>query len=134
MMRVGATAEVYGNRIHVDPCCPSVRTVVSDAAPKVNDLVCQSGMTSRAICSLRVVSLTGEFCDDAGCTPGLVVFQRSGDVVVRPGDSGGPLYARSGTSNAAARGLVIALSDFGTTGYAENIANVEAHLGVAVAH
>lgn len=27
MIRVGSSAETYDNRIHVDPCCPSVRDV-----------------------------------------------------------------------------------------------------------
>ncbi|HEY3007216.1 MAG TPA: hypothetical protein VGJ63_04010 [Micromonosporaceae bacterium] len=128
-----SAAETYANKLHVDPCCPSVRTVTGRANPTINLTVCQSGMVTRAICGIRITSTSGQFCDADGCTTQLMVGSRNGDTIVRGGDSGGPVYTRPGSSTATIRGMVIAYGDFGATMYAEQVSYIEGHLGVRVA-
>ncbi|HEX2355458.1 MAG TPA: hypothetical protein VHI50_03215 [Micromonosporaceae bacterium] len=128
-----AASETYANKIHVDPCCPSVRTVTGRANPYIDLTVCHSGMVSRATCGIRIVSTNGQFCDSDGCTTLLAVGTRSGDIIVRGGDSGGPVYTRPGSSTATIRGMVIAYASGGATMYAEQVSYIESHLGVRVA-
>ncbi|MEU4692624.1 S1 family peptidase [Actinoplanes sp. NPDC023714] len=132
MMGVASSAETYDNQIHVDPCCPNTRNITSKRNPVVGDSVCLSGMITRAVCGLVVSSVSASFCDDEGCTTGLMQARRANDVTVRGGDSGGPVYIRSGTANAVALGMIIAYTDSGRNAFAERIGIVESHLGVTV--
>jgi hypothetical protein len=133
MIRVGSSTETYDNRIHVDPCCPSVRDVTGRGNPAVGTSVCLSGMVTRAVCAVIVRRLDGELCDSSGdCTPDLIYSTKPGSVIRAPGDSGAPMYTRPTTSTATIRGMHIggARTD---ESYAEKISNIEAHLGVTVA-
>jgi hypothetical protein len=132
MIGIASAGETYDNRIHVDPCCPSVRDVTSRRHPAVNDSVCLSGMVTRAVCGLIVNNLFATFCDEAGCTPGLMQMRRANDVTGRRGDSGGPVYMRTGPSTAAAMGLIVAATDGGRNVLAEKLGSFESHLGVTV--
>jgi hypothetical protein len=136
MIGVAAASETYQNRIHVDPCCPTTRWVTAKRNPVDNDVVCLSGMVTRAICGIRVIDDNGEACHVEGCTPGVMVGERNGDVIIRGGDSGGPVYIRSGSQNAIVLGVIICCQNIftgtGTTVYAEKVGTVEAHLGVTV--
>lgn len=132
MMGVASAAETYDNQIHVDPCCPSTRNVTSKRAPVVGDSVCLSGMVTRAICGLLVSSISGSVCDADGCTNGLMQARRANDVTVRGGDSGGPVYQRSGSANAVAMGLIVGFNDGGRNAFAERLGAIESHLGVTV--
>jgi len=132
MIGVSSTAETYDNSIHVDPCCPSVRNVTARKFPAVNDNVCLSGMVTRAVCGLIVNHLFAELCDADGCTTGLMRARRANDVTVRGGDSGGPVYQRSGASNAVALGMIIGFNDGGRNLLGEKLNSIEAHLGVTV--
>ncbi|RIV40066.1 hypothetical protein D2L64_07045 [Micromonospora radicis] len=132
LIGVASAGETYANVIHVDPCCPSTRTVTAKRSPVVGDGICLSGMVTRAICGLTVTNLTGQLCDPAGCTPGLMTARRNNDVVVRGGDSGGPVYIRTGTANATAVGSIVGTTDSGRNVVAERMHVIENHLGVTI--
>jgi hypothetical protein len=133
MIRIAPAGETFARRIHVDPCCPVVRTVVAASNPALNSFVCVSGMVTRAVCGLEVRSVNARFCDAAGCTPNLIRAVKPGERIVRPGDSGGPVYNRFGSDNAAIRGMIIA----GNTGgagdrmWAHKVSTVRNHLNVS---
>ncbi len=133
MIRIASSIETYSNKIHVDPCCPSVRTVVSDGDTAVNNYICASGMTTRAVCGVRVISMSGTLCD-GGCTPNLGVAEDpNGRTVGQGGDSGAPIYNRWSNSRAAIRGMEIG----GTAPdniYFHKISRMESILGMSVAH
>jgi hypothetical protein len=136
MVRIGNGNQTWDNRIHVDPCCPVVRNVVASGNPDVGDSICNSGMTTRAICGLEVLAID----EAAGGRLHLIRARRGGDIVVRGGDSGGPMYNRFGDTNAAARGMIV-LGSGGpncltekrcTTVYGHRISAVVNHLNVTV--
>jgi hypothetical protein len=124
--------ETYTNVIHVDPCCPSTRWVVGYDPADIGDLVCLTGMVTRAVCNVQVTSTNGYFCDQYGCTGGLIEGIKNNTVIVRPGDSGAPIYTRIGTNSALATGMVIAMAGSGTIVYGEHISVIEAYLNVSV--
>ncbi|GIF66149.1 hypothetical protein Ais01nite_41840 [Asanoa ishikariensis] len=132
MIGVSSASETYDNSIHVDPCCPAVRNVTARKIPAINDNVCLSGMVTRAVCGLIVNNLNAELCDAAGCTTGLMRARRANDITVRGGDSGGPVYQRSGASNAVALGMIIGFNDGGRNLLGEKLNSIETHLGVTV--
>ena len=139
MMRIESTQETYGNYLWVDPCCPNARRVTGKFVPAVGGLVCHSGKSTRAICGLRVTDLNGQKCNNDGCTPGLMVFERNGDDILSPGDSGGPVYTRQAGDTAHINGMNVAAfclfgrPDFCTRGYAEMVTSIELGLSVTVA-
>jgi hypothetical protein len=139
MVRIGNGGQTWDNKIHVDPCCPTVRTVVASGNPGVGDFICNSGMTTRAICGLEVHAIDQTKCfSDGGCRIHLIRADRTGDIVVRGGDSGGPMYNRFGDTQAAARGMIIGGSGCDankncTTVYGHRISAVTSHLSVSVA-
>lgn len=130
MIRIAPNGQSFTNKIHVDPCCPSVRTVTAKGDTSVNEFVCLSGMTTRAVCGVKVVSMSGTFCDP-GCTPNLGYGEKPGYVIAQGGDSGGPVYNRFSTSNAAIRGMIIA-RDNPWNVYFHKISRIEDRLGVTV--
>ncbi|MEU7903466.1 hypothetical protein [Actinoplanes sp. NPDC049118] len=132
MIGISATSQTYDNTIHVDPCCPTTRNVTSRKAPAVNDSVCQSGMITRAICGLVITNLFAQLCDADGCTSGLLDAHRGTDTVIRGGDSGGPIYIRSGSSNAVAVGLNVGTTSGGSNLVGEKLSSIESHLGVTI--
>lgn len=132
MMRVTSSSQTYANKIHVDPCCPSVRTVTGRANPVVNEYVCVSGFVTLAKCGLRVTTNSASLCDAAGCTTGLMRAVKPGEVVGQNGDSGAPVYIRP-TSTAA---TIKAMEVGGETPdevLAELVSSVEYHLNATVA-
>jgi hypothetical protein len=132
VLGIRSGTETYDNVIHVDPCCPSTRTVVGRFSAQVGDYVCFSGMVSRALCSIRITSTNGAFCDWYGCTYGLIEAIRSNTVFMQPGDSGAPIYVR-GTNNVAyIGGMAIASAAGGTIAYGESIATIEGYLNVTL--
>jgi hypothetical protein len=133
MVRIGNGGHTWDNRIHVDPCCPVVRNVTASGNPSVGDFICNSGMTTRAICGLEVTAADMTF----GGRVHLVRARRGGDIIARGGDSGGPMYNRFGDSNAAARGIIVLGSGCDaqqrcTTVYGHRISAVVNHLSVTV--
>ncbi|MEX2323651.1 MAG: hypothetical protein WEA29_07785 [Acidimicrobiia bacterium] len=134
MIRIASSVETYANKIHVDPCCPSVRTVVSDADTQVDNYVCVSGMVTRAVCGLRVVSMSGELCDALGCTPNLGIAEDpAGRTVGQGGDSGAPIYTRWSNNRAQIHGMEIG-GTAPTNVYFHKISRMESILGMSVAH
>ncbi len=125
-------SETYDNVIHVDPCCPNNRYVVGYDVADVGDLACLSGMVTKAVCGVQVTSTNGYFCDQDGCTGGLIEGIKPNTVIVRPGDSGAPIYTRYGANSALAMGMVIASAGGGTIVYGEHISVIEAYLNVTV--
>jgi hypothetical protein len=133
MVRIGNGGHTWDNKIHVDPCCPTVRTVVDSGNPSVGDFICNSGMTTRAICGLEVQATDQTF----GGRVHLIRANRGGDIIARGGDSGGPMYNRFGDTNAAARGMIVLGSGCDaqkrcTTVYGHRISAVVNHLSVTV--
>jgi hypothetical protein len=132
-----STSETYANIIHVEPCSPCIRTVISKGATGTGSAICLSGMVTTAICSVIVLSTEAALCDAAGCTFALVEASRNGDTVVRAGDSGGPAYIRSGSSSAIAIGTIVGgaggRSSSSTVVYVEPISILEEALNVSVA-
>ncbi|SNT39199.1 hypothetical protein SAMN05421812_105247 [Asanoa hainanensis] len=133
MRLVTANNQWYTNVIHVDPCCPSARTVWYSGNPAVNSLVCTSGSFSLAKCGIRVLNWTGEYCDSYGCTWGLITGRRDdGSFIVQNGDSGAPVYSRPpGNNIASIHGMVVVGN--GSTMMAELISGIEYNLNVTVA-
>jgi hypothetical protein len=129
---VRSGSETYDNVIHVDPCCPNNRYVVGYDVADVGDLACLSGMVTKAVCGVQVTSTNGYFCDQDGCTGGLIEGIKPNTVIVRPGDSGAPIYTRYGANSALAMGMVIASAGGGTIVYGEHISVIEAYLNVTV--
>jgi hypothetical protein len=132
MIFVGSSAETYDNAIHTDPCCPTRRYITGKRNPLVGDVVCLSGMTTKATCGVTVISLNAVICDSNGCTPGLMEGGRNGDIIVRAGDSGGPVYLRSGTSNAIALGMIVGCTSGCRGVVAEQLSNIESHLNATI--
>jgi hypothetical protein len=132
MIGTRSWSETYDNVIHTDSCCPVKRDVIGRDPAVVGDLVCFSGMTTRALCSIQVTSINGYFCDQYGCTGGLIEAIRGGGVIVRPGDSGAPIYTRYGSYAALATGMVIAAAGGGTIAYGEHIGVIESYFNVSV--
>jgi hypothetical protein len=88
---------------------------------------CRSGQTTFENCGQTVTSLTAEFCDASGCTPGLIAY--SGGGLSAGGDSGAPFFL-PGSTGEFIRGVHIARS--GSTMYAERWNTVAAHFGVSI--
>lgn len=131
MIRIAPFGQSFTNRLHVDPCCPSVRTVIDNHNPSYGSYVCASGMVTRAKCGLYVASTNSTFCGSDGCTPNLFIARRIGDVVAQRGDSGAPVYIRSGSTGAIIRGMVVAQSHPQNI-YAHKVGSVMNHLSVSV--
>jgi hypothetical protein len=130
-IRIDPNGETFARSIHSDPCCPSSRTVTSRSNPAVSELVCVSGMVTRAVCGLQVTSTSASLCDADGCTTDLIRAEKPGSVVGQGGDSGAPMYTRPTTSTASIKGMEIG----GTAAdnvYAEKVTGIESHLGVTV--
>ncbi|MBV1852483.1 S1 family peptidase [Catellatospora tritici] len=132
MIAVLSSTETYDNVIHSDPCCPVKRNIIGRYNPLVGDLFCQSGMKTKATCNIEVLSLLDQLCDADGCTTGLMSGWRNNEVLSQAGDSGAPVYYRSGTANAYAIGMHIGSRAGGTQVLSHRIATIEAHLGVTL--
>ncbi|MBB5869396.1 hypothetical protein F4553_002775 [Allocatelliglobosispora scoriae] len=129
-----STTESYAPVIHVDPCSPCTRTVVGDETPSVNMYVCVSGMSSKALCSLKVVNVGGVYCQPEGCVTNLIAAERWDRAIVRAGDSGGPVYSRVGTDDAVINGMIVGQDAYygGNRMLAETAASVKVGLGVTI--
>ncbi|HYO60868.1 MAG TPA: hypothetical protein VEU29_03110 [Actinomycetota bacterium] len=132
MMRINPNGERFTYGLHVDPCCPAVREVVSDSNAAMGNLICISGMVTKAKCGLEVIKTNGELCDSDGCTYDLVVAEKPGYTVRAKGDSGAPMYTGSSTTQTATiKGMHIGGFD-PSTSYSEKISNIKSHLAVTV--
>ncbi|HEU4945669.1 MAG TPA: hypothetical protein VFT31_00810 [Kribbella sp.] len=130
------TGSSYGPKIWTDGAgdTEDVRTVKSAGDPAVGTLVCQSGSYSTSLCGITVQSNSSTFCDLDGCTTYLMRGTKGGQIVIRSGDSGGPIYTKPAADSATIRGMAVAGSGCSdgqcTTIYAERYASIAGHLGV----
>ena len=120
----------YGNYAYTGPVVSNgFKPFLGAADPVVGfNNYCHSGQTSGEGCGHTVTGLNGQFCDAAGCTPGLITY--TGGPMIQPGDSGSPFYVYAGTSGIHARGINIAYS--GSTMFAEKWSTIAARFGVTI--
>ena len=111
-----------------------VRIVKGGADPAVGTLICQSGSYSTSLCGITVQSTSATYCDADGCTTYVLRGTKGGQIVIRSGDSGGPMYTKPAADSATIRGVAFAgsgcASNSCTTIYAERYASITGHLGV----
>lgn len=132
MIRINPSGERFTYGLHVDPCCPSVREVVSDSNAAMGNMICISGMVTRAKCGLEVISTNAMFCYGDECTYDLVVAQKPGYKIRAGGDSGAPMYTGpSTTQTATIKGMHVAGTD-DSTSYSEKVSYIKSHLAVTV--
>jgi hypothetical protein len=130
------SGSAYGPKIWTDGPgdTEDVRTVKGGADPAVGTLICQSGSISTSLCGITVQSTSATFCDADGCTTYVIRGTKGGQIVIRSGDSGGPMYTKPAADSATIRGIAIAgsgcTSNSCTTIYAERYASIAGHLGV----
>lgn len=132
MIRIDPDGQTYTNVIHTGPSAPVTRNQIGKADPPVGSSVCVSGMVTGAKCGAIVTATNSLFCDLSGCTGGLVKAQRMGVTLAETGDSGGPVYTRSGATNAFINGMIIAGQPLGVVLF-HKVSDVERQLGVTVA-
>lgn len=121
----------HTNVIHTGPSAPTTRNVIGRGNPTLGMTVCVSGAATGANCNAVVTSLDASNCDVYGCTPNLAyAIATPWKPVSGPGDSGGPVYTKSGSSNAIARGIVIA-GTYGNDVAFQKVSTIEAaHLTI----
>ncbi|TNC38351.1 hypothetical protein [Mumia zhuanghuii] len=127
----------YTNSIYTDGLDNfSTRLVTGANDGDVGDSVCVSGAVTKSVCGIEIKSLSATYCDDparpATCSTYLMRGRRDDDrVIVRKGDSGGPVYQRNTSlPRASIRGMVIAYDMSGVRLYAERYNSISNHLGV----
>jgi hypothetical protein len=100
---------------------PNTKNVNSWGYHVVNELLCSSGVHSGQICGLKTNG-SHDVIEDGHVVHGLIkTTQIEGNIAVRPGDSGGPVYAFSG-SGVRAKGIISAGSN--STMYFQDWADV----------
>jgi hypothetical protein len=130
MVRIHPFGETYDNKIHVDPCCPDVRTVTGRGNPSVGEFLCVSGMVTKAVCGIEVTNINFNYCS-GGCTPNTFVGKKPGELVGQGGDSGAPSYVRPTTTTAHIRGMEIGGTAFDNF-VGHKVISIENHLNVSV--
>jgi hypothetical protein len=137
MSSIRPNGQSFQNAIWTDDELVGARTVVGRSPAADGQLECGSGQVTKNICNLLVIDPSTTYCDAEGCTSDVVELYRGGDVIVRPGDSGGPLFERVGSSNANISGMIFAGGVQSGSGYkymyAERISNIRVGLNVEVA-
>lgn len=126
----------YSPVIHTGPTAPVTRVVRGKADPADGALVCVSGALTEAKCNLRVLPGTHSLCyfthsNGIMCTHGLRLAERLDTPIVEVGDSGGPVYTRSGSDGAIINGMIIGRSDANHV-YFHPVSAVESGLNVRV--
>lgn len=132
MMLINASTQNYDDDIYHDPIRSELSPidVAGSQGPSIGTNLCISGMVHKAVCGNVVRSLAAELCDQDGCTTGLIRTERTGTDPCSGGTSGGAMYTAT-ASSARVSGLLIGTD--GASCLGENVANVRAHLAVAVA-
>ena len=120
----------YGARVYTGGVFSTTSRGVVGAGDPVAGFTgyCSSGQTSGEQCQQTVQSTSAMVCTQTGCK--FPVIQYVGGPA-RPGDSGGSFYLPSGSSQAWARGAVIAGN--GVTSYAEPWSRISSSMGVTIA-
>lgn len=103
-----ATGQSYSRTFYTDPGSPATRAVIGKVTPVNGTLLCAGGSYSFADCGAEVYDVAGSLCKpNGGCNT--VQWSRRGatqEWICQPGDSGGVMYQRSGTSSALAGGMI----------------------------
>ncbi len=129
---LSSNVQTYSTNIYVDPCCPSVRAVVSGYNPYVGQSVCHSGSTTLANCGHVVNQLNAIYVDTAGTTYNVfLTYKVSTSQTIQGGDSGGPVYTRLSGNRASIKGLVVA-STTDNWGWHQQVNTIEATMGLTV--
>jgi hypothetical protein len=130
MMRIhGEDMTTYARKIHVDPCCPTVRDVVDNGNPAgVGSFVCASGEATEAVCGLEVVNMDAHLCVLPTCTEHLFRAHKDANIIAG-GDSGGPVYNRFGDTDAAIRGMISGMSGSENL-FASKVSAMKDHLNI----
>jgi hypothetical protein len=114
----------YGGRIYLGNTLPGTEGYVVGAHdPMVGDAICTGGSVSLEQCDKVVIALNQMKCNP-GCTYLVFTFTNGNELI--PGDSGGPVYAKSGT-NVTIRGIILAKA--GTTGFAQQWGTIASYWG-----
>lgn len=124
-------SETFTNHIYTDPGAPTSRTVTAAADTHAGQFVCTDGSFSLAVCSVLVLYKNTVIVDADGITPALDYLVKANSVICQPGDSGGPVYIRTGTANSTITAIITA----GTTGtncWAQAQSLVTDSLGVTI--
>ncbi|MFD3581412.1 hypothetical protein [Streptomyces sp. NPDC058683] len=106
-------AQTYAATIWVDPQVPSAVRVVGKGSVAQGDMVCYSGMVTKANCGFEVRTPDkGTLCstepghtDD--CTTGLAAATKPVSSGPRKGDSGSPVYRLDDQGNAVLLGMLV---------------------------
>jgi hypothetical protein len=138
MVYVGPSvpAQTYSAKIHTDPGMPITRAVTTKVAPAVSQIVCISGRTYKAKCTVEVFKKELTWVIDGKARKNVWFGRRTGVNIGAPGDSGAPLYIPVGAGNAAVVGMHIAgftSAPFDQTWF-HSVTDIEAQLGVTVAY
>lgn len=90
---------------------------------------CHSGRTTGENCGHTAQDNFAQVCTQSGCKYPVTAF--TGGTIPQGGDSGSPFYVKNSTS-VWIRGMIIARSNDGTTGYAEKYSRIASFLGVSI--
>jgi hypothetical protein len=133
MTRIDPGLQTYTNTIHTGPGAPLTRVQVGKGDPSYFSLVCVSGMVTGAKCGIEVLDNNcAVYNPGMGTTSGLTRGVRTGVLIGQSGDSGAPVYTRSGAVGATINGME-------SGGAVEDeicfhkVSRIESQLGVAVA-
>lgn len=106
---IGDGTDQYSRYIHVDPCCPTTRLVNGKANPTASTTgLCVTGSRTRARCSLDVFDVSLWYPPEPEGPWVAYHAERPNVQIVAHGDSGAPIYKRSGSSNATIYGMAFA--------------------------
>ena len=131
---LGSGVETYRNRIHVDPCCPTVRWVTAARDAKMSDNICISGMVTKAQCGWLLqewdpsLSFVNYGVQNYSTTRLQLAWHPNGRQT-SSGDSGAPWYVRSGSSNAIIVGLHVGVRDLPQYPISFKVSEIETALG-----
>ncbi len=101
----------YSKTIYTDPTQPATRSVAGTTTNNVGNGLCVSGSLTTARCALIVQSLGAWNCFGGYCALNVHAQRAVPGVVCQQGDSGGPAYSSTTTTNALIRGTISFVND-----------------------
>ena len=132
LIRIDAIGQRFSNVIHADPGRPTRRKQVGKRDPYVGEEVCVSGVVTGSKCGAKVDTHTERACSKGQCTYNLTHASRVGVVIGQHGDSGAPVYKRSGDDGALILGMEVGGRTSSEVVF-HRVSQVESTLGVRVA-
>lgn len=131
MIRIDPGGQTFTNTIHTDPG-QLTRVQLGKKDPAGTDVVCVSGMVTRAKCAITIVRHDCVVGGDGDATRNLTAGRRTGVTIAQQGDSGGPVYQPSGSTGAIINGMVVGRVSHDEVCF-HKVSSVETQLGVTVA-